>query len=183
MNVKEFLDKIGVSQEDFAVFTGIPRPRIAAWIKYRKDTPPKVEDANIYQLAVRNLSELQQEDAQNMVKNYRIFLNNIISKAEYDNLIKNGIPPSQQTHQYSHTHQPDILSGSEYTPGKMEDLLPQITFSKLEEIEMRMISYTLANLLTSHNKSSISADREFRIDQCILDAHVYYSKKLSNSQI
>lgn len=112
MNVKEFLDKIGVSQEDFAVFTGIPRPRIAAWIKYRKDTPPKVEDANIYQLAVRNLSELQQEDAQNMVKNYRIFLNNIISKSEYDNLIKSGIPAGQQTDQLN---EPEAKYGSQDT--------------------------------------------------------------------
>lgn len=90
MTIKDFLENLDISQQEFSDFIGIPRGRIAYWITDNREIPPKNHDAKIYQLAVSYLSKFTKEKAQAMVRTHRIIAGNVEPKEAYDKMVNTG---------------------------------------------------------------------------------------------
>ena len=119
MSISKFIESLDVSQEEFAAFTGIPRPRIAAWIRLGKEVPPKVEDANIYENVVNYLSKIPKQKRAAFVKGHRYILGNFEPVEQYNETIASGVVSEPET-PYNETkgalvpyYDVDIMAGAQ----------------------------------------------------------------------
>lgn len=76
-----------------------------------------------------------------------------------------------------------IIARQDLDKWRPETLGSQYTFSELEEIEMTIISRTLADLLVKSSKQDIDIERPYRIKACRADALEYYTQKYADPQL
>jgi transcriptional regulator with XRE-family HTH domain len=171
----EIFDTYPITQQEFADFTGIPRDRIGKWLQQKKD-PPKVGDLNTINTAVNYFTTIPTEEIKQAVKNFRIFLNNVVPLAEYEQLISTGetiVMESSATYNSKQdanaTH--SLTGGKEKKSGNSLNL----GFTKNDDPMINRLMNMLEKALANEERVTIALERTSRTSENLSAVLANYS--------